>query len=105
MIPTFESKATPEEMQQKRAWLKEQLELISDQQRIRTPMENVKIRCGCNKLIGWQYMYRCLYCGIWYCKDCAEEHYGMKVPVPEVCDHCGYLGHVKQGDTCPVCNT
>lgn len=80
MLPTYEHKATPEEVKQRRAWMIKQLQLIVDQERIETPMQNVKIRCGCNKLIGWQYMFRCLYCGVWYCKSCAEEHYGMKVP-------------------------
>lgn len=80
MIPTYESKSTPEELEQQRAWLREQIELIFDQQCIETPMQYVKIRCGCNKLIGWKYMFRCLYCGVWYCKECAEDHFGAKVP-------------------------
>lgn len=80
MLPTYESKATPEEIQQLRIALRKQLELIVDQERIETPMQHVKIRCGCNKLIGWQYMFRCLYCGVWFCKECGEEHFGAKVP-------------------------
>lgn len=79
-LPYYESKATPEEETQIRIALRKQIELILDQERIETPMQFVKIRCGCNKLIGWQYMFRCLYCGVWFCKSCAEEHFGYKVP-------------------------
>lgn len=80
MIPTYDSNATAEEIQQKRVFLREQLGLIYDQMLIATPMGRVKIQCGCKKLVGWQYMFRCLYCGIWYCKECAEVHFGAKAP-------------------------
>jgi len=79
-LPFYESKATPEEKQQERICLRKQIELILDQERIKVPMQHVRIRCGCGKLINWQYMFRCLYCGVWFCKTCAEEHYGMRVP-------------------------
>jgi hypothetical protein len=84
-LPFYVSKATPEEREQKRIWMREQYSLIYDQQRIETPiqLQHVKIRCGCHKLVGWLFMYRCLYCGIWYCKECAEEHFGMRVPPME----------------------
>ena len=76
-LPVYESNATPAQRQQKLEWMKKQVELILDQQRIKIPIEHVKIRCGCNKLVSWKYMYRCLYCGIWYCADCAEVHFGI----------------------------
>lgn len=83
-LPFYVFKSTPEERKQKLQWMQEQVSLILDQQRIEAPMQHVKIRCGCNKLVGWMFMYRCLYCGIWYCKDCAEKHFGMRVPPMEV---------------------
>lgn len=43
----------------------EQVELLCDQHRIGTPVIEA---------------YRCLYCGVFYCKECAEEHFGMRVP-------------------------
>jgi hypothetical protein len=78
MLPTFESKATSEEREQSLKWSAAQIQLILDQEKIEVPSKFTKIRCGCNKLVGWKFMYRCLYCGVWFCKDCAEEHFGFK---------------------------
>jgi|GEM_PF-3289080 hypothetical protein len=58
----------------------EQVELLCDQHRIGTPVRFVKVRCGCNKMVRLIEAYRCLYCGVFYCKECAEEHFGMRVP-------------------------
>lgn len=32
--------------------------------------------CGANKILI--YMYKCLYCGIFFCKKCAKEHFKIK---------------------------
>jgi hypothetical protein len=56
-----------------------QVKFIKLQQRDKVPSEAIKIRCPCLKLNNWAYMYRCLYCGIFYCKECAEEHFGKTV--------------------------
>ena len=77
-LPAYESKATPEEREAKLKWMYTQVSLIKAQVADEVPLQHAKIRCGCNKMVSWQYMYRCLYCGIWYCKDCAEEHFGMR---------------------------
>lgn len=79
-LPIYESKATPEENKQNMEWYAKQVQLIIDQEEIEVPSKFTKIRCGCNKLVGWKYMYRCLYCGIWFCRDCAERHFGYRVP-------------------------
>lgn len=34
------------------------------------------ITCPCGRERGIMKMYQCLYCGIWYCEWCAEEHFG-----------------------------
>ena len=34
------------------------------------------ITCPCGIKRGVMKMYQCLYCGIWYCEWCAEEHFG-----------------------------
>lgn len=81
-LPLYESMASPEETQAKLEWMAKQLSLIHDQEKIGTPIRHIKIRCGCNKLVGWMYMYRCLYCGIWFCKDCAQLHFGKRVAEP-----------------------
>ena len=57
----------------------EQLRIIKRQEQDKIPLIYTKIRCVCERFVLWQHMYRCLYCGIWFCKDCAEEHYGMTV--------------------------
>lgn len=82
MIPTYESNATPEEKKRKLELMIEQVKLLHEQEKIATPVMHTKIRCGCRKLIVWWAMYRCLYCGVWYCKDCAEQHFGAKAPEP-----------------------
>jgi len=30
--------------------------------------------CGCERAIT--LMYQCLYCGVWFCEWCAEQHFG-----------------------------
>ena len=77
-LPVYESNATPEQREQKLKWMYQQVKLIKQQVADEIPLQHAKIRCGCLKLVPWQYMYRCLYCGIWYCKECAEEHFGAK---------------------------
>jgi len=79
-LPFYESKTTPEQRAEKLRWMEEQMELICDQHKIGTPIRFVKIRCGCNKMVRIIEAYRCLYCGVFYCKECAEEHFGMRVP-------------------------
>lgn len=79
-LPHYESTATPEEKAKSLEWYGEQYRLIMDQHKNGTPALFVKIRCGCNKLIALTEMYRCLYCGVWFCKACAEIHFGKQVP-------------------------
>ena len=39
--------------------------------------EQPKITCaGCQIQAPIRFLFRCLYCGIWYCKTCAEDHFG-----------------------------
>ena len=82
MLPTYESNATLEQRQQKLEFMAEQMRLIHNQEKDGIPITRVKIRCGCHKLVVWWGMYRCLYCSLFYCKDCAEIHFGAKVPPP-----------------------
>lgn len=37
------------------------------------------VRCSCNKKLWPHHAFRCLYCGEWYCKKCAEKHFGKTV--------------------------
>ena len=79
-LPYYESKATPEQRAENHQFMYTQLKLVKDQEKDGVPVTNVKIRCGCLRLDKMLYMYRCLYCGIWFCKSCAEEHFGMRIP-------------------------
>lgn len=56
--------------------MNKQVKLIQSQIKDEVPLQHAKIRCCCLKLVNWQYMYRCLYCGIFYCMECAEQHFG-----------------------------
>lgn len=36
------------------------------------------IQCGCCfRTRALTHAFRCLYCGVWFCFTCAEEHFGV----------------------------
>lgn len=35
-----------------------------------------EIECRCGQRVRLWMAFRCLYCGEYFCKGCAEEHYG-----------------------------
>jgi hypothetical protein len=35
------------------------------------------IECGCGIKRALRMAYRCLYCGEWFCHNCAEKHFGQ----------------------------
>jgi hypothetical protein len=80
VLPMYASNASPEEREKKLEFMAYQVAVIKEQQSIGVPAKHVKIRCGCNRFIPWMNMFRCLYCGIYYCMDCAEIHFGKKKP-------------------------
>ncbi|WP_430010231.1 hypothetical protein [Methylophaga lonarensis] len=43
------------------------------------PAKAIKIRCPCLKLVPISRAYHCLYCGVFFCKECAEKHFGKTV--------------------------
>lgn len=76
-LPVYVSTATKEERQNKRVCFMEQLKQLNRCDKFPC----VKLPCaGCKKRVTMYKMYRCLYCGVWYCKECAEHHFGMRVP-------------------------
>lgn len=79
-LPFYQRQATPEQQAETLLHVQRQIEHIKDQERIEVPSQHLKVRCGCLKLVRWMYAYRCLYCGVWFCKQCAEEHFGYRVP-------------------------
>lgn len=34
------------------------------------------VHCPCGQIRAIEVTFRCLYCGIWFCFKCAEEHFG-----------------------------
>ena len=77
-LPVYQSNATPEERKKKLELMADQIRVLHEQEKIGVPLMKVKIRCGCMKLLPWWMMVRCLYCGVFYCPECAEEHFGMR---------------------------
>ena len=37
------------------------------------------VTCPCDRKRSLMHMYKCLYCSVWFCKECAEEHFGKTV--------------------------
>jgi hypothetical protein len=35
-----------------------------------------KVTCECNRTLALACMFRCLYCGCFFCQTCAEVHFG-----------------------------
>ena len=42
-------------------------------------VEERVITCICGRELVIQCMFRCLYCGEWFCARCAEIHFGKTV--------------------------
>lgn len=61
------------------AVLSSQVKFIAEQENSGIEAKYMKVRCGCLKIIKWSYAYRCLYCVIFYCRECAEDHFGQTV--------------------------
>ncbi len=56
-----------------------QVKFIKQQEKDEIPAKHTKIRCSCLTLVRWVDAYRCLYCGIFYCRACAEQHFGKTI--------------------------
>ena len=40
----------------------------------------LKVTCeGCKQKVNFWYMCRCYYCGFFYCRPCAGEHFSEKI--------------------------
>ncbi|MCP4700498.1 MAG: hypothetical protein GY862_27150 [Gammaproteobacteria bacterium] len=38
-----------------------------------------ELTCPCDKKAPIVRMFQCLYCNVWFCKTCAEQHFGKTV--------------------------
>lgn len=36
------------------------------------------VTCGCGRTVPVRFAYRCFFCGIWFCRPCAEAHFGER---------------------------
>lgn len=43
---------------------------------IRQSMRESTVTCGCGNRQPLRYMFRCYYCGVFFCHKCAGEHFG-----------------------------
>ena len=78
-LPVYESTATPEQLQQKIKFMDWQLKMIKEQVGWGMTADKVTVKCGCHKKVKVLYAHRCLYCGIYYCRECAQEHFGYSI--------------------------
>jgi hypothetical protein len=39
-------------------------------------IQAVYVTCPCGRKISLLFSYRCFYCGLWLCTECAERHFG-----------------------------
>lgn len=77
-LPKYHSKATANETAVREMWRARQEALIDEQIEAGTPAQHIKIRCNCNCFSSWREMIRCLYCGVWFCEECAQQHFGYR---------------------------
>lgn len=58
--------------------LRRQYEELHEQRLAARPRRNCVawITCPCGRRLGLAASYKCLYCGAWFCKDCAIRHFG-----------------------------
>ncbi len=54
-----------------------QLRQLHDQGQLDSK-ECLWLTCVCGRRVALSAAYRCLYCGLWLCKDCAIAHFGPK---------------------------
>ena len=58
------------------SWVLERRALLNRQ--IKSAMAGEKVKCGkCHRALRIVSVYKCLYCGVWFCARCAEQHFGM----------------------------
>lgn len=78
-LPIYKSSATPKERDEKINFMSFQLKMIKEQVGLGIAADKTTVKCGCQKKIKVLYSHRCLYCGIYYCRECAQEHFGYRI--------------------------
>lgn len=58
---------------------------------------NNPVTCPCGRTLALFSAFKCYHCGIWFCKECAKEHFG-----PDLSVHAGgALAQTATSDTAP----
>ena len=56
------------------------LQVLFDQARELIATEG-RVTCPCGRCVGvLTFAYRCLYCGVWFCQECAGRHFAAVTP-------------------------
>lgn len=63
---------------------KDSIQWIQVEESVKQEAAGVTVRlatltCVCGQARGIMLMYQCLYCRVWFCHQCAEEHFGKTV--------------------------
>lgn len=40
------------------------------------PTPSSTVTCGCGRRMAIECLFRCFFCGVWFCGKCAREHFG-----------------------------
>ncbi len=75
-LPEYRSNSSDEDKRKLREIMMEQIKHIA----VARPEQQIKLTCICGKRVVVWMMYRCLFCGIFFCKECAEVHFGQRRP-------------------------
>lgn len=73
---------TMEEIGAKRAMVRRQRKEIIDQGAMTDRI--VWVTCPCGRRLSITQAYRCFYCGLYFCGECGETHFGKKKPAMAV---------------------
>ena len=41
-------------------------------------IENKSVPCSCGSSVPVIHMFRCYFCGVWFCRCCAGDHFGSE---------------------------
>ncbi len=76
------------------------LKIIRKQNRI-VIKNSFKMTCGCcQKITPVEWLYKCFYCGVWFCHKCAEDHFLSEKKEKK----CSGFGFFPDGSKCSGCS-
>ena len=70
----FDVDKTPETQEDKNTLLS----LIYLQQEQIISIHGTIVTCFCGKRISVYYAYRCFFCGLYFCRECASRHFRIE---------------------------